>query len=87
MARTYGLGGTGLAGVGQQQQRQAVDMLGAAAEQEQSRNIANRQLEQQRKAGNVQLGAAGGAAAGFAVGGPVGAVIGSIGGAILGGLF
>lgn len=87
MARTYGLGGGGLAGAGMQQQAQAADMLGRAAEQEQSRNLANQQLEQQRKAGNTQLGAAGGAAAGFMYGGPVGAMIGGLIGAVGGGLF
>lgn len=87
MARTYGLGGGGLAGVGMQQQAQAADLLGRAAEQEQSRNLANDQLEQQREAGNVQLGAAAGAAAGFAVGGPVGAMFGSLLGGIGGSLF
>ena len=87
MARTYGLGGGGLAGVGMQQQGLAVDVLGRAAEQEQSRNLANQQLEQQRKAGNTQLGAAAGAAAGFAYGGPVGAMVGGLLGTIGGSLF
>lgn len=87
MARTYGLGGAGLAGVGQQQQGMALDMLGRAAEQEQSRNLANQQLEQQRKAGNTQLGATAGAVAGFAYGGPVGAMVGGLLGTIGGSLF
>lgn len=81
-----GIGG-GLASVGLGQQRQAADILGAAADQEQQRLIGNKQREQQRKAGNVQLGVAGGALAGFAYGGPVGALIGGIAGAIGGGLF
>jgi phage tail tape-measure protein len=94
MARQYGLGGGGLAGMGMDQQKQAVGLLGAAAEQEQARNLNNMQMEQQRKAGNTSLGAAGGAIAGFvaggqigAVGGPVGAMIGGTIGAIAGGLF
>lgn len=87
MARTYGLGGGGLAGVGLQQQGQALDMLGRAAEQEQSRNLQNQQLEQQRKAGNTQLGGAAGAAVGFSVGGPVGAMVGGLLGSIGGSLF
>lgn len=89
MARTYGLGGGGLAGVGMQQQAQAADMLGRAAEQEQSRNLANEQLGRQRKAGNAQLGASAGAMAGFAMtgGNPVGAMVGSLLGAVGGSLF
>lgn len=87
MARTYGLGGGGLAGMGMDQQKQAVGLLGAAAEQEQARNLNNMQMEQQRKAGNTSLGAAGGAMAGFVVGGPMGAMIGGTIGAISGGLF
>lgn len=99
MARTYGLGGAGLAGVGMQQQGQALDMLGRAAEQEQSRNLQNQQLEQQRKAGNVQLGSSigsvGGAVAGSlltaqggalagSVAGPVGVAVGAMVGGLLG---
>jgi len=84
-----GIGG-GLVSVGLGQQRQAADMLGDAADQETERNIGNRQREQQRKAGNVQLGATGGAMAGAYYGaslGPWGAVIGGVAGAIAGGLF
>lgn len=87
MARTYGLGGAGLAGAGLQQQGQALDMLGSAAEQEQQRNLQNQQLDQQRKAGNTQLGGTAGAMAGFAVGGPVGAMVGGLLGSIGGSLF
>ena len=87
MARTYGLGGGGLAGVGVQQQSQAADLLGRAAEQEQSRNLANEQMEPQRKAGNAQLGAVAGAAAGFYMGGPVGAMVGGLLGTVGGSLF
>lgn len=93
MARTFGLGG-GLAGVGMGQQREAAQLLGAAADQEQQREIGNQQLEQQRKAGNTQLGATVGGLGGMAmgaqmgaVGGPMGALIGGAIGAIAGGLF
>lgn len=79
--------GGGLVSAGLGQQQQAADMLGDAANQEQERLLGNKRLEQQRKAGNVQLGATGGALAGFAVGGPVGGLIGGIAGAIGGGLF
>ncbi len=84
-----GIGG-GLVSAGLQQQGQAADMLGTAAEKEQARNLGNRQREQQRKAGNVQLGATAGAMAGAYYGasmGPWGALIGGVVGAIGGGLF
>ena len=98
MARTRGLGTTvgpgGLVGFGQDQQQQAAQLLGAAAEQENDRNLANERLERQRKAGNQQLGATVGTAAGFALGaqygsagGPWGALLGGIIGAIGGGAF
>jgi hypothetical protein len=80
-----GIGG-GLVSVGLGQQRQASDMLGNAADQEAERNIGNRQREQQRKAGNVQLGATAGAYYGSSLG-PYGALIGGVVGAIGGGLF
>jgi hypothetical protein len=79
--------GGGLAAAGNTNLGQAQQLLGSAAEQEQSRNIGDKQMEQQRKAGNTQLGAAGGAMLGFQVGGPVGAVIGGVLGAVGGGLF
>lgn len=84
-----GIGG-GLVSAGLRQEGQAADMLGAAAEKEQARNLGNRQREQQRKAGNVQLGATGGAMAGAYYGasmGPWGALLGGIAGAVAGGLF
>lgn len=95
MARTYGLGGGGLAGVAQGQQRQAVAMLGRAADQELDRNIKNEALERERKASNAALGSslgglAGGAAAGAMYGssaGPWGTLIGAGLGAVAGGLF
>lgn len=84
-----GIGG-GLVSAGMGQQQQAADMLARAADQEQERNLGNRQREAQRKAGNVQLGATAGAAAGAYYGasaGPWGALIGGVVGAIGGGLF
>jgi len=74
--------GGGLAAAGNKKLGDAQDLLGKAADQEQQRNIGDEQMEQQRKAGNTQLGVMGGAAAGFSVGGPVGAVIGGVLGAV-----
>lgn len=87
MARSYGLGGAGLAGAGLQQKSEAMTVLGRAAEQEADRNMANKQMEQQRQAGNQQLGATGGAMVGMAYGGPIGALIGGVVGALGGNLF
>lgn len=95
MARTYGLGGGGLAGVAAGQQRQAANMLGQAANQEQELLLKNESMERERKAGNSQLGGtigglAGGAAAGAMYGssaGPWGTLIGGVLGAVAGGLF
>lgn len=85
MARSYGLGG-GLIGMGAQQKGDALDMLGQAAERESSRNIANKQIEQQQKASNAQTGATLGATAGMMAFGPIGAVVGGLAGGVLGGL-
>ncbi len=95
MARSYGLGGGGLAGVAQQQQTLGAQMLGKAADQEQERNLANERIESARKQGNQQLGGtlgglAGGAAAGAMYGsaaGPYGTIIGAVLGTVAGGLF
>ncbi len=95
MARAYGVGGGGLAGVAQGQQRMAAGMLGKAADQEQQREFKNESMERERKAGNTQLGSslgglAGGAAAGAMYGtaaGPYGMLIGGVLGAVAGGLF
>lgn len=85
MAR--GVGAT-LQSLGQSQQQEAMSVLGAAAEQETRRNVQNEQIQQQKKAGNVQLGSTLGSLGGFyAVGGPLGALIGGTVGAIAGGLF
>jgi hypothetical protein len=80
----YGMGG-GLANYGMGQQQEATQILGEVAKQEANRDMENKQLRQQAKAGNAQLGAAGGAMAGFAVGGPWGAAIGGLVGGIAGG--
>lgn len=82
MSGSYGLGGAGLVGAGLQQKNEAMGLLGRAAEQESARDIANQQMEDQRKAGNAQLGASGGALIGMSVGGPMGAMIGGIVGAL-----
>lgn len=91
MAR--GVGAT-LQSLGQGVQQDAMNSLGAAAEQEGRRNMQNQQLEQQEKAGRVQLGSTLGSIGGFyagaqmgSVGGPLGALIGGTVGAIAGGLF
>ncbi len=91
MAR--GVGAT-LQSLGQGVQQDAMNTLGAAAEQEGRRNMQNQQIEQQQQAGRVQLGTTLGALGGFAlgskvgaVGGPMGALIGGTVGAIAGGLF
>lgn len=84
MAR--GVGAT-LQSLGQGVQQDAMNTLGAAAEQENRRNMQNQQIEQQKQAGRVQLGSTLGSVAGMAVGGPMGALIGGTVGAIAGGLF
>ncbi|MBS0330783.1 MAG: bacteriocin [Proteobacteria bacterium] len=91
MAR--GVGAT-LQSLGQGVQQDAMSTLGAAAEQESRRSMQNQQIEQQKKAGQVQLGSTLGALGGFyagaqagSVGGPLGALIGGTVGAIAGGLF
>jgi uncharacterized protein YqgC (DUF456 family) len=86
MARTYGLG-AGLIGVGAQQKGDAMNMLGQAADAENARNIANKQIEAQDKASKAQTGATAGALAGMYTFGPVGAVVGGLAGAVIGGLF
>lgn len=93
MARGYGIGAS-LATMGQQQQGEAMEMLGRAASMEQERNQTNRDLRAQRKAGNVQLGSTVGAMGGMALGmkygsagGPWGAAIGAVVGGIAGSLF
>lgn len=88
MART-GVGAS-LASMGMEQKDQAFKMVGEAAKEEESRNKFNEQLEQQRKAGNQQLGGAVGAALGAQYGsalGPWGTIIGGVVGAVAGGLF
>lgn len=86
--------GASLASLGASQRQEATQGLARAAEEESRRNIQNEQLEQQEKAGGIQLGSTLGAAGGFAlgaqfgsVGGPLGMLIGGAVGAIAGGLF
>lgn len=94
MARGYGVGAS-LASLGASQGNDAYNALGQVAEQETRRNQANKRLDEERKAGNKQLGAslgglAGGAAAGAMYGsaaGPWGTLIGGVVGAVAGGLF
>ncbi len=88
MAGSYGvgasLGSLGLAGMGMQQQKEATDMLGKAADEEQRRNIANKQAEQQRKTTNMTTGATTGAMIGTQIMPGWGTVIGGAIGAIAG---
>jgi len=87
MASQYGLGAAGLTGFGLDQKNDAMEALRTVADQETERNTANKQIQQQTKAGNVQLGVTLGAAAGMMVGGPIGGMIGGVLGGIGGGLF
>lgn len=82
--RTTASGGETLLGLGSAQKRAAMQMLGNAAEQETRRNIGNQQMEQERQAGNAQLGSALGGAAGGAAFGPWGALVGGLVGGIAG---
>lgn len=93
-AQQYGLGAAGLTGFGLDQRNDAMAALGKVADQEQERNMANKQIKAQTKAGNVQLGSTLGALGGFAagaqmgsVGGPIGALVGGVLGSVAGGLF
>ena len=88
-----GVGAT-RASLGATQQQEAGQVLANAADQEAKRNEQNKALEQQEKAGKMQLGstlgALGGAVLGAqygAVGGPLGSLIGGAVGAIAAGLF
>lgn len=79
----YGMGG-GLAGYGMGQMQEATQLLGETAKQETQRDMENKQLKQQAKAGNAQLGATAGAMYGSTFG-PWGTVIGGLIGGIAGG--
>lgn len=82
-----GVGAT-LASLGASQQQEAGQVLANAADQEAKRNADNKALEQQEKAGKMQLGSTLGALGGAAVvGGPLGSLIGGAVGAIAAGLF
>jgi hypothetical protein len=94
MAGGYGLGGAGLVGMGVRQKEGAMNALNQAAEGENRRNMAGKEAEATRKAGNTQLGSTLGAMGGMAlgaqygsVGGPMGMMIGSVVGALAGSLF
>jgi len=81
----YGIGAS-LASFGADQKRQAIQELGVASDDEAKRNQKNQMMQQQAKAGNMQLGSTVGATAGSAFG-PGGTLIGGAVGAIAGGLF
>jgi len=81
-----GAGAGGLTGYGIQQQEEAMGILGKSAAEEQERNMANKAANQQRKAGNAQLGSTLGAMAGSMFG-PVGSMVGGLIGGGLGSLF
>ncbi len=77
-----------LLAAGQFQVNQAQAGLGAAAERETSRNIANKNLKEQEEAGKASLGATVGGVVGGALGsyfGPAGTAAGSTLGSIAGG--
>lgn len=79
-------GSGGLAGVGENQEQEATQLLGDAAAQETQRNAMNTQARAQEKAGNAQLGATIGGVVGTAFG-PVGSMVGSVLGGLAGSLF
>ena len=82
--RTQASGGETLLGLGSAQKRQGMALLGHAAEEDTRRQIQNRQIEQDRKAGNAQLGSSVGSAAGLAIGTSIGASSAAAGGATTG---
>ena len=89
MAAGYGVGAS-LAGMGQDQRREATQVLARVADQETDRNVKNKMLESQEKAGRQQLGGMVGAQLGATYGaslGPWGMLIGGALGAVAGGLF
>jgi hypothetical protein len=79
--RTDASGGETLLGLGSAQKRTAMQMLGSAAEQEAKRNMANKQLEQEQKAGTMSAAVSGATTGGMAFG-PWGALAGGLLGAI-----
>ncbi len=78
--------GPSIANLGQQSLSSSNSLLGAAAGQEAGRESANANMEQERKAGNAQLGATAGGAIGM-IWGPAGAMLGSTLGGLVDGLF
>lgn len=83
MAQGYGLGAAGLAGFGQSQRREATQMMGEYAKQDQARKLQGEAMERQKKQQNAQLTASAGAAIGASFG-PWGALAGGIIGGIAG---
>lgn len=86
-ASLAGYKGPTLSGMGQDQQAQATQELGAAAQEETKRNMFNQQVDAQEKEGKKQFGATLGAAAGTALFPGLGTVVGGLLGGITGGLF
>jgi hypothetical protein len=93
MAAGFGVGAS-LASMGQDQLKQAAQVLSEASNEESKRNAENKMLQAQEKQGKRQLGGTLGGAAGFAIGaqygsagGPWGALIGGALGTVAGGLF
>lgn len=91
--RTQGFG-AGLDGMGDQKANDAFGMARQAAVNETQLNLAKKQHEAERKAGNAQLGGTVGTMAGMAIGakygatmGPWGALIGGVLGAVVGRAF
>lgn len=100
---TYGLAkatqgtmrlGAGLPGLANAEEAEATAMARNAAQAEAQRNLENKQLERDKKAGNAQLGSTVGSLAGMAIGaqygsagGPWGAAIGAVIGGLAGGAF
>jgi predicted lipid-binding transport protein (Tim44 family) len=87
--------GASLASIGQSQKKEAIQMLGESARQDEAREAQNTIAKAQARQGNQALGSslgglAGGAAAGAMYGtaaGPWGTVIGGVLGALAGSLF
>jgi hypothetical protein len=79
--------GGGLAEFGQDEEKQAGGELSFAAQQENTRNLANQKLEAEGKAGMAKLGSTLGAIAGNAIAPGLGGVIGGTLGGLAGSAF
>jgi uncharacterized protein YcfJ len=87
--------GASLASYGQGQQQEATSLMGAAAKQEEDRNVFNTRQKAAAREGNQSLGTVVGSLAGSALAGaqfgsaagPWGSLIGGALGALAGGLF